>query len=141
MKSRSKFIVHVRVFLVFIFTLLLMRPCCSVENQVFPVSIYQLLANPEKYDGKEVYVIGFMHMEFEGDVIYVHREDWAHNLIQNGIALDVPKNNYSRWMKINNNYVAAQGVFSATERGHLALRAGSLTKITKLVKWQGPKRY
>jgi hypothetical protein len=80
-----------------------------------------------------------MHMEFEGDVLYAHREDWTHTLIQNGIALDVPKSSYSSWMKINNNYVAVQGVFSAEQRGHLALRAGSLIKITKLIKWRGPK--
>jgi len=83
-------------------------------------------------------VIGFMHMEFEGDVVYAHREDWVSNLIPNGVALDVPKSSFSSWMKINNNYVAIQGTFSASERGHLALRAGTLTKITRLVKWSRP---
>ncbi|MBP1204107.1 lysyl-tRNA synthetase class II [Duganella sp. 1411] len=115
-----------------------MSLCRADEASALPVSIYQLIANPEKYDGKTVYVIGFMHMEFEGDVVYAHREDWAHSLIQNGVALDVPKSSFSSWKKINNNYVAIQGTFSAVKRGHLALRVGSLTNITKLVKWKKP---
>lgn len=139
MMSLSKFSMFARIALVFFLGLLATPISYAEGNAALPVSIYQLIANPEKYDGKEVYVIGFMHMEFEGDVIYAHREDWAHTLIQNGIAFDVPQNSYSSWMKMNNNYVVVQGVFSATERGHLALRAGSLTKITKLVKWRGPK--
>lgn len=137
--SRTKFKIFAWAALVLILGLLVTRISFAEGNSALPVSIYQLIANPEKYDGKEVYVIGFMHMEFEGDVIYAHREDWTHTLIQNGIAFDVPKNSYSSWMKINNNYVVVQGIFSATARGHLALRVGSLTKITKLVKWRGAK--
>ncbi|UMR30206.1 hypothetical protein MJ904_24960 [Massilia sp. MB5] len=140
MTLRSKSSMRVGALLFFFFALLAMRFSYAEEKPALPVSIYQLMANPEKYDGKEVYVIGFMHMEFEGDVLYAHREDWVHTLIQNGVALDVPKSEYSKWIKINNNYVVVQGFFSATERGHLSLRAGSLTKITKLIKWQGPKR-
>jgi len=121
-------------------TAILASPCHSENISVPSVSIYQLLANPEKYDGKEVYVIGFMHLEFEGDVIYAHREDWVHSLIPNGVALDAPKDSYAEWMKFNNNYVVVQAVFSASQRGHLALRTGSLTKIRKLVRWRGPKR-
>ena len=134
------FRIFARTSLAFILGLLVTCNSFAEGNSALPVSIYQLIANPEKYDRKEVYVIGFMHMEFEGDAIYAHREDWTHTLIQNGIAFDIPKSSYSSWMKINNNYVVVQGIFSATERGHLALRAGTLTKITKLVKWRGPKR-
>lgn len=124
----------------FFFSLFLTQNVYAKESSVLPVSIYQLIANPEKFDGKEVYVIGFMHLEFEGDVIYAHREDWNHSLIQNGIAFEVPKERHFLWMKMNNNYVAIEGTFSTTERGHFALRAGSLTKITKLVKWRNKSK-
>jgi hypothetical protein len=139
MMSLLKINIFARISLIFFFGLFVTRISSAEEKSALPVSIYQLIANPEKYNGKEIYVVGFMHMEFEGDVLYAHREDWAHTLIQNGIAFDVPKSSYSSWIKINNSYVIAQGTFSATERGHLALRAGSLTNITKLVKWRGPK--
>ncbi|UTY58828.1 hypothetical protein [Massilia sp. erpn] len=140
MTLRSTLNMRVGALLFFFFALFAMRFSHAEENSALPVSIYQLMANPEKYDGKEVYVIGFMHLEFEGDVLYAHREDWVHTLIQNGLALDVPKSEYAKWLKINNNYVVVQALFSATERGHFALRAGSLTKISKLAKWQVPKR-
>jgi hypothetical protein len=35
----------------------------------------QLIANPQAWDGKHVRVIGFLRLEFEGDALYLHRED------------------------------------------------------------------
>ena len=55
------------------------------------VSIVQLLATPEKFDGKLVRVIGFLCLAFEGDAVYLHREDFDHSLTQNALWVDVPE--------------------------------------------------
>ena len=55
------------------------------------VSILQLLATPEKFDGKLVRVIGFLCLAFEGDAVYLHREDFDHGLTQNALWVDVPE--------------------------------------------------
>ncbi|MBF9140172.1 hypothetical protein [Hymenobacter properus] len=50
----------------------------------FDVSLVKLIANPEKYDGKTIQVIGFLNLEFEGDAIYLHKEDFDQGLTRNG---------------------------------------------------------
>lgn len=42
------------------------------------VSVIQLISTPELFNGKDVRVIGFLHLEFEGDAVYVHRDDFDH---------------------------------------------------------------
>jgi hypothetical protein len=37
------------------------------------VSILTLLAAPDRYAGKNVRLMGFVNLEFEGDAIYLHR--------------------------------------------------------------------
>ncbi len=37
-------------------------------------SLIRLIATPEKYDGKTIQVIGYLHLEFEGDAIYLIRK-------------------------------------------------------------------
>jgi hypothetical protein len=39
------------------------------------VSVVQLIANPQLFDGKKVRFVGFLRREFEGDAFYLHRVD------------------------------------------------------------------
>jgi hypothetical protein len=41
------------------------------------------------FDGKLVRVIGFLRLEFEGNVLYLHREDYIHSILGNGVWVDV----------------------------------------------------
>ena len=52
------------------------------------VSIIQLIATPEKFDGKFVSLIGFLCIAFEGDSIYLHREDLEKGIPRNGLWVD-----------------------------------------------------
>jgi hypothetical protein len=44
------------------------------------VSLVRLMATPEKYDGKAVQVVGFLRLEFEGNGLYLHQEDYEHGI-------------------------------------------------------------
>ena len=48
------------------------------------VSMVQVIANPTMFDGKRLQVLGFMHLEFEGNGIYISRED--HGMVWTRIA-------------------------------------------------------
>ncbi len=50
------------------------------------VTLVQLIANPEKFDGKSIRVIGFLRLEFEGNVLYLHREDYEHAILGDGMG-------------------------------------------------------
>ena len=97
-----------------------------------------VIANPAKYEGKKIAVIGFMHLEFEGNVLYTHREDYVHALLGNGIWVDVDQDKQS----LSDSYVMAVGTFTANDKGHMGLWSGRLSKITTIKQWstlQEPK--
>ena len=53
------------------------------------VTLVQLIANPDRVDGKLVRVIGFLRLEFEGDVLDLHREDYENEILGHGIWVSV----------------------------------------------------
>jgi hypothetical protein len=99
------------------------------------VSIIQLITNPQQFDGKLVRVIGFMHLEFEGDAIYLHREDFEYSMEKNSLAIELSDSQGRSWRKLNDHYVIVEGRFSATAQGHFGVRAASLQDVIRLSDW------
>jgi hypothetical protein len=91
------------------------------------VGMIQLLATPEKFDGKLIQVSGFLRLEFEGNALYLHEEDYRHHLFKNGVWVDLAQSD-----SVNMHYVLIEGVFTATHHGHLGLFGGSIEKITRV---------
>jgi hypothetical protein len=96
------------------------------------VSLVQLIANPREYDGKLVRVIGFVSVEFEGTAVYLHQEDYKHDITQNAIWLEM---DVERNKKINQRYVLIEGTFDANHNGHKGLFNGSIKDINRLQAW------
>ena len=100
------------------------------SDETTEVSIKQLLDNPKQYDGKFIRVIGYVYLEFEG------------NIISNG-----PDKKYKRpvrdvWLKVsdeikrerdkyNEKYVLVEGTFNAKEHGHMGLSIGTIENIKR----------
>lgn len=111
----------------------------TVDSQAQDVSIVELLANSLKYDGKQVQVIGFLRLEFEGDAIYLHREDYEHAISKNAIWVDRPRDfSEKQAAEVDKGYVICEGTFNAREHGHMGMFSGSLTHITRLESWGPP---
>lgn len=106
------------------------------NQHALEVSIIELIANPVKYDGKQVQIIGFLRLEFEGDAIYLHREDFEHAIDKNGIWIDRPRDLSAKQIaEVNNKYVLCEGTFKAANHGHMGMFSGSLTQLTGLQPW------
>lgn len=106
------------------------------DNGVQDVSMIQLIANPQSFDGKRVRIIGFLHLEFEGDEIYLHREDFQNVLPKNALWINVPKDmTHAQIEAVNNHYVICTGTFVATMHGHGGVNSGEISKITRLQIW------
>lgn len=102
------------------------------------VSVIELIANPSRYDGKQVQLIGFLRLEFEGNALYLHQEDFEHAISRNAIWIDRPTDlSDKQTLEINNRYVICQGTFKAGEHGHMGMFSGSLTHISRLEHWAG----
>jgi hypothetical protein len=98
-------------------------------------TLIQLIANPEKFDGKLIRVIGFLRLEFEGDVLYLHREDYENAILGDGIWVDVTPEITKQSKTLNMNYVLLEGIFSSREHGHMGAWSGTITKVRRAQLW------
>jgi hypothetical protein len=101
------------------------------------VSLVKLIANPEKYDRKRIQVIGYLHLEFEGNAIYLHQEDYKYGISENSFWLEFSsKLTKKRDLKrFNNRYVILIGTFKSNEKGHMGMFGGTLDNIVRLDLW------
>jgi hypothetical protein len=95
-------------------------------GDVVLLSLVALLSRPQDFDGKAVQVAGYGHFEFEGNALYLHREDLERSVVTNSIRLDVPEDRH--FAPLNDQYVIVGGVFRASVGG-MATRPGRLTEI------------
>jgi len=99
------------------------------------VSLVQLIANPKDYDGKIVRVIGFVKLEFEGNAIYLHQDDYKYGISKNGLWIDVTEEIRKRSTEFDQKYVMLEGMFNAKWKGHMGHWSGSIQKISALKLW------
>jgi hypothetical protein len=100
-------------------------------------SLIKLIATPEKYDGKTIQVIGFLHLEFEGKAIYLHKEDYENSLTDNSFWVRFSKKltKEKSIMDYNDKYVIIIGTFKMNDKGHMGLFGGTLENIVRLDTW------
>jgi hypothetical protein len=96
------------------------------------VSLVQLIANPQEYDGKFVRVIGFVSVEHEGTAVYLHQEDYKYDITENAVWLDI---DFQRNKKFDQRYALIEGTFDAKHSGHKRLFSGSLKDVKRLQLW------
>jgi hypothetical protein len=102
------------------------------------VSLVQLIATPEAFDGRLVRVQGFVRIEHEGTAVYLHRDDCEHMLTKNGLWLAVNDSapEGSREAGVNNRYALIEGRFTAKKKGHKDLWSGSVEDVTRMEPWE-----
>jgi len=107
-----------------------------ISSEDFNVSIVRLIATPEKYHERKVQVEGFMNLEFEGNAIYLHEEDYEKGLTKNGFWITFSgKLDRKEINKLNKGYVLIEGTFSKDRHGHMGLFGGEIYEITRIIKW------
>jgi len=95
------------------------------------VSLVQLIANPKDYDGKFVRVVGFVSMEFEGNAIYLHEDDYRHSIFKNGLWIGLTDDMQKNKADLDKRYLVIEGTFNANEYGHMGAWSGTIEKITR----------
>jgi hypothetical protein len=92
------------------------NPKQSANQKSLNVSLIQLIATPEKYDGVAIRLIGYLRLEFEGNALYLHREDYERGL-PNGIWIAVPRDlSKDQTQTVNNKYVICEGTRTCRKR-------------------------
>jgi hypothetical protein len=101
---------------------------------VYGVSLVELIANPRTYDGLRVRVIGWLRLEFEGDAIYLHRDDYTHALTKNGLWVQLGRD-LPRGPECSDGYALIEGRFDARHTGHMGLWSGAIVDIDRCMPW------
>ncbi len=108
----------------------------DILSKNYNVSLIQLISNPEKYHKKPIQVMGYLHLEFEGNAIYVNELDYKHSLDKNGFWVSFKnKELMLKAMKLNDKYVLIEGVFDAENFGHMGMWSGEVKNITRIDAW------
>ena len=97
-----------------------------------PESLIQLIATPKKYHNKTVKVDGFLQIEFEGNALYLHKEDAQFLMTANGLWVELSEEMKNNSEKYHNQHVFIEGIFNAKGHGHMGLFSGTIENITKI---------
>jgi hypothetical protein len=98
----------------------------------------QLMANPEKYEGKLIGTEGFL-MLGENPALYLHQEDADHALIMNALWVETTEGMRRHRDELHHKYVIVTGTFRMDHFGHHDyFKAGGITKIKSCSPWSPP---
>jgi hypothetical protein len=104
----------------------------SSPQRPLALSLVQLIATPERYDGKFVRVWGYVKLEHEGSAVYLHKEDFEQALTRNGLWLTGPEHG-----EVSDCYALVEGRFDAKDQGHRSLWSGAIDRVSRLQRWEG----
>jgi hypothetical protein len=114
------------------------------QNRPMQVSMVELLATPERLDGKLIMVRGLLRFQRERRTIIaallnLNDED-ARNLLGNEVSIAPSEQMRRDWEKFENMYVSVTGVFRAAKiAGDDSLRTGSIVDVRSCTVWSDPK--
>jgi hypothetical protein len=94
-----------------------------------PSSMQQVVADPQRFDGQRIRVIGFLRLEFERNVLYLSRNDFNESVAAHALRLELTNAQLRSLGKLNNGRVSVEGVFSAKNG---APWAGSLHRVAQI---------
>jgi hypothetical protein len=104
---------------------------------LYRASMIELITNPVKFDGKTIRVIGFLNLEFEGNVLYMHKEDYDHAILGNGVWVDTDTRSLPKKATCSpRRYAILEGTFNARNAGHFGAWSGAIEKITRCDAWR-----
>jgi len=105
------------------------------------VSLAEVLAHPDTYQGKRVSVTGFYHGEFEGSSLAVdeatsRKRGHERSLWRGGVSTFADR---SAINDRNDSWLRVEGVFLRGPAGHMDLWPGELVRITRIEPISPPK--
>jgi len=108
----------------------------AAPAQMLPKSptLLQILVAPDQYHGRQVQVLGYCRLEFEGFAIYLSKEDYTYGL-GNMVWLKFEKDEDITPQRRKIEYCLVQGTYNAKDRGHMGLFIGAIENIKRYEPW------
>jgi hypothetical protein len=99
------------------------------------VGMVRLLANPQDYDGKFIRTIGFACLEYEGNALYLHEEDYRYQNYKNALALRVAEGQLKQFKSLSLKHVIVEGTMYANGL-ESSEYGGAIGNITRFEYWR-----
>lgn len=122
-------------YIVFAVLIIFMTSPMNAQERARPASMLQLIATPERFDGKAVIVFGFVVLNDESSTLFFRSDDYQHSLLADAIALDRNELLQKEKNQVNLTYVRLSGVFHAVRTG---AASGRITNIDSCTVWSDP---
>jgi hypothetical protein len=102
----------------------------SFRGERDSVSLIALIAMPEKYEGREVDVAGYLIIEDDNNaVLFVGEGDYRHGLNKNGIRIVFPSEILAKRTVYTKHYVSIRGIFTADYKYRDILYSGAIKEL------------
>ena|SRR5215831_7755392 len=98
-----------------------------------PVSMVTLLADPPSKTPVKIQVAGFLALEFEGQALYLHKEDYQQGLTRNAIRVALTPEQEKQYKEFSGSYVLVEGSFKKIPNSE-DIFTGSIFNIRRMVK-------
>jgi hypothetical protein len=102
-----------------------------------PVSLIRLIGNGAAYDGVLVSVIGYLRLEYEGDILYVSENDFKNGIVANGVRVEASEQMRRDKAKFSDKYVMLVGTYEF-DREKFSETSGTLVNIQRVTLWSDP---
>jgi hypothetical protein len=99
------------------------------KSQYISVSLINLIATPERYHNRKVYVEGFLHLGFEDNGLYLNEKDCKYLITQNALWVEVSREQAKQFGKAQDKYVVIKGTFNSIHKGHRDSWSGSIENV------------
>lgn len=117
---------------------------CAVTSStngcdLYEVSLVELIARPERFEGKRIRALGFVSLGFEDSGLYLSRADWENGVRKNGLWIDEPPpsaEGAKTWLW-NKRYVLVEGTFTSADTGHFGMWSGRIMNVQRYSPWRG----
>jgi hypothetical protein len=109
------------------------------HNSPYRISINEILANPDVYEGTHLQVVGYLNLDWEADAVYLNKNDFKSRRYSKGLWIHLNQFKFRGSNKLKGHYVVVDGVFDANDHGHENLWGGALKAITSIKPFYKPR--
>jgi hypothetical protein len=134
--ARSK-IVTLSIALVLLLTGVGVTVSPSKQTEPIVVGMIPLLASPQKYNGKVVQTVGFLHIgrPRAADSLWLHEQDAQADLFKNSFWLDLSDDQRNDYLHLNHTYVLIVGTLRSDGPEGTNLTSGTIVRIRHISGW------
>lgn len=94
------------------------------------VSLIRIVADPDRFSGQEVGVVGFLRIKDDSALLFVDEDDARNGLLVNAIRVSLPPAMLSRSGEFTSRYVTVRGLFVSSPDRIAGRTAGALSGVT-----------